>query len=254
MNSSTLFAEPLAAPKFDDCYFYHVMDIPGHGLTTGQWDLRSGINEYLGHVELNNKRVLEIGPASGFLTFEMEKRGASVVSVETTDDPGWDFVPFSNAVMEPVLQSRRIHMNNLKSSYWFAHHAHQSKARIHYGDVYNLPETIGHFDLSVIASVLLHCNNPLKIVEQCAKRSDSIVIVDFFNPDLEGRPICKLHPNVENNSWDTWWFFSTDFFVQFLKILGFTDIKITTHVQFYMEKSSHPLFTIVAKKPTANPV
>ncbi len=49
-----------------------------------------GVDEYLGKVDFAGQRVLEIGPASGFLTFEMEKRGAEVVSVEVTDEHGWD--------------------------------------------------------------------------------------------------------------------------------------------------------------------
>lgn len=245
---NSVFAQPPQLPQFEDCHFYHVMDIPGHGVTTGQWDLRSGMYEYLGHFDFNHKRVLEIGPASGFLTFEMEKRGATVVSVETTDDPGWDFVPYPEAMMAQALESRRDVMKKLKASYWFAHHANQSKSKLLYGNVYELPEEIGKFDVSLIASVLLHCNNPLKIVEQCAKKSESIIIVDFFSQELEGRPICKLYPNVENNGLDTWWFFSTDFFIQFLKILGFTNIKIIKHVQIYMGKPSHPLFTIVANR------
>jgi len=48
-------------------------------------------------------RVLEIGPASGFLTFEMEKRGADVISVEVTDEHGWDFVPYPDARLEEVF-------------------------------------------------------------------------------------------------------------------------------------------------------
>src|SRR5207249_7736437 len=55
------------------------------------WDLRGGVDEYLGKVAFEGQRVLEIGPASGFLTFEMEKRGADVVSVEVTEEHGWDF-------------------------------------------------------------------------------------------------------------------------------------------------------------------
>ena len=78
-----------------DCYFYHTMELPGHGVIEGRdWDLRGGVDEYLGKVDFAGQRVLEIGPASGFLTFEMEKRGAEVVSVEVTDEHGWDFVPY----------------------------------------------------------------------------------------------------------------------------------------------------------------
>jgi hypothetical protein len=132
------------------------MEIPGYGVIQGEWDLRQGGEDYLGHVTFDSERVLEIGPASGFLTFEMEKRGAAVVSTEVTDEPGWDFVPYPPPVLEPVYGPRREIMRSLKDSYWFAHHAHRSKAKMHYGDVYNLPEALGHFDVAVMLAVLLH--------------------------------------------------------------------------------------------------
>ena len=82
MDRTALFAEPEAVASADDCYFYHVMEIPGHGLVGGEWDLRAGVDDYLGGVDLSAQRVLEIGPASGFLTFHMETAGAAVVSIE----------------------------------------------------------------------------------------------------------------------------------------------------------------------------
>jgi hypothetical protein len=56
--------------KFEDCLFYHTVDIPGHGVVRGQWDLRQQVDTYLGGYRFAGKRVLEIGPASGFLTCE----------------------------------------------------------------------------------------------------------------------------------------------------------------------------------------
>ena len=58
------------------------------GICVAEWMSTSG------NVDFAGQRVLEIGPASGFLTFEMEKRGADVISVEVTDEHGWDFVPY----------------------------------------------------------------------------------------------------------------------------------------------------------------
>src|SRR5215208_3579534 len=85
---------PLRAPaSADDCHFYHWMEIPGHGLVGGDWDLRGAEAEYLGHVALAGLRVLEIGPASGGLTFHMESQGAEVVAVELPPGGGWDTVP-----------------------------------------------------------------------------------------------------------------------------------------------------------------
>ena len=98
------FAAPWNVGSIADCEFYHTMDIPRIGVVRGQWDLRGGVDAYLGGVNLAGKRVLEVGPASGFLTTEMEKRGADVVALEVTDDPGWDFVPFPDASDGPSLR------------------------------------------------------------------------------------------------------------------------------------------------------
>lgn len=261
-----------SAPRFvagpEQCDFYHTMDIPGFGLVHGQWDLRHMVDQYLGHVSFANKRVLEIGPASGFLTVEMEKRGADVVAVEVEDDPGWDFVPYPPSVMDEVYASRRYHMNRIKNSFWFTHAAFKSKAKLLYGDSYNLPDGLGSFDVAVMAAVLLHCRSPLQIVEQCARRAKQLVIADRLYPEpgllqrslsnswrllagrgrsrrphLEGRAICQLVPTRENKVWDTWWYFSTEFFTQFLEVMGFSTQTFT-----YKHKDHGAMFTVVGAR------
>ena len=90
-------------------------------MTGGLCDLRDGVDEYLGHFVFAGKRVLEIGPASGFLTFEMEKRGARVVAVEVSDEHLWDYVPFPDPVMKPIHETRRrgrSKVNHLDEQIW----------------------------------------------------------------------------------------------------------------------------------------
>ncbi|MEO7836543.1 MAG: hypothetical protein ABIS21_02740, partial [Acidimicrobiales bacterium] len=68
-EKTELFAEPRIVESPESCFFYHFMDLPGHGPVGDEgWDLRPGIDNYLAGVELAGRRVLEIGPASGFLT------------------------------------------------------------------------------------------------------------------------------------------------------------------------------------------
>ena len=98
-SRDTIFADLVKVADIGDCYFYHTMELPGHGVMTGDWDLRRGVDEYLGNVSFAGQRVLEIGPASGFLTFEMEKRGADVVAVEvTTENTAGTLFPTSLAI------------------------------------------------------------------------------------------------------------------------------------------------------------
>jgi SAM-dependent methyltransferase len=246
--AENIFATPLKVQDLAECYFYHTMELPGHGVMKGRdWDLRGRVDEYLGKVDFSGQCVLEIGPASGFLTFEMEKRGADVVSVEVTDQHGWDFVPYPARRLEEVFGPRRIVMQQLKNSYWFAHAALQSSAKVYYGDAYNLPAALGEFDIAVMGAVLLHCRDPLRIVEQCAKRAKSLIIVDKLYPDLEGSPVCRLAPTPENFLWHTWWHFSTQFFRQFLAVMGFTAMESSTHEQYHRGKA-HTLFTITARR------
>lgn len=228
-----------------DCDFYHVMDLPGVGHVGGQWDLRGHVDEYLGNVDLGGKRVLEIGPASGFLTVEMERRGAEVVAVDVADDPGWDFVPYPAAVLGGIMPGRREHMRRVKNSFWLTHQANAAKSKIYYGDACNLPD-LGRFDVAVMAAVLLHTRSPVAIMEECAKRADTLVITDCLNQDIEGSPICRLIPTRSNNVYDAWWHFSSEFFTQFLQVMGFNCV-VTRHAQLY---AGNPvdLFTIVATR------
>ncbi|MBM3533951.1 MAG: class I SAM-dependent methyltransferase [Alphaproteobacteria bacterium] len=152
-----IFAEPQIVHSLADCYFYHSMDIPGYGEVRGEWDLRARTLDYLGHVDFAGKRVLEIGPASGYLTFYMERQGAEVVCVDVDDSQPWDFVPQAGALDERVIEERRQHIGRMKSGFWLAHRALGSRARVHYGDPARLPKEIGRFDIAVMANVLLHC-------------------------------------------------------------------------------------------------
>ena len=121
----SLFASPKPDLTLEDCDFYHTVEIPGHGVMHGEWDLRNRVDAYLGNFPFSGKRVLEIGPASGFLTFEMEKRGADVVCLEVPDEPGWDFVPYPPKRLAVILSERAEHMRKVKNSYWFMHRLHE---------------------------------------------------------------------------------------------------------------------------------
>jgi hypothetical protein len=72
--------------RLEDCRFYHCVDLPNGNTINGPWDLRDAESAYLGGVDVSGKRVLEIGPATGHLSFWMEKQGAEVVAF----DAGYD--------------------------------------------------------------------------------------------------------------------------------------------------------------------
>jgi SAM-dependent methyltransferase len=250
MIDQHVFAAPPADPRFEDCLFYHSMEIPGHGPVEGYWDLRGSEDAHLGGVELEGRRVLEIGPASGFLTFHMESRGAEVTAVELAPGGDWDVVPHVDVDVDVTRAGQRATMDRVRNGYWFAHRRFGSRARVHYGSVYAVPEELGHFDVVVLGAVLLHTRDPLRILESLSRRADRVVICETHIPEIDGAPVMRFFPTPESAQWDTWWHFSPEFFEQALGVLGFDDIAVTRHVERHISDGQvyeMPMFTVVAQ-------
>lgn len=171
------YAEPRHVERVEDCYFYHTMDLPGVGLVQGSWDLRGGARQYLGEVPLAGKRVLEVGPGSGYLSFEMERRGAHVVACDLSEDDSWDVAPFGGQASAEVLAERARALRRLNNSFWLAHRAHGSAVRVVYGPVYQLPETIGLVEVATLGCVLLHLRDPFLALQRALGLTRDTVIV-----------------------------------------------------------------------------
>ncbi len=237
MNTGeSLYAPPRKVENAADCHFYHVVEIPGYGLTTGtMWDLRDNVDAYLGGVELAGKRVLEIGPASGYLTFYMESKGAEVVSVELPPDHAWDVVPDARIDLDAFVAEVSDGIEHVRNAYWFTHERVGSKARVYYGDIYALPEELGHFDYAVICAVLLHVRDPLRVVEQCARLADNLLITDAHYPDIpDDKPYMSWFSTKEEPVPHVWWKLGPQLFVRFAEVLGFSESTVSFHEQIYV--------------------
>jgi SAM-dependent methyltransferase len=257
-----LYAAPRKVTDAADCLFYHLMEVPGHGLTApAMWDLRGDTPGYLGGVDLAGKRVLEIGPGSGYLTFYMESQGAEVVSVELPADYAWDIVPDAGLDLTAFTQEVSENIEQMRNAYWFAHERVGSKARVHYGDIYALPDALGHFDYAVIGAVLLHVRDPLRVVEECARLADNLVITDLHYEDIpDDTPYMSLFSTKEQPVPHVWWKFSPQIFVRFAEVLGFSESTVSFHEQLYVADfylgdgppRSGTLFSVVSSRGLAS--
>ncbi len=178
--SPEVFAPPRLVTRLEDCEFYHTMDLPGHGTVRGQWDLRGHVDSYLGHVNLTGKRVLELGTASGFLCMEMEKRGAEVVAYDLSEDFDGDLVPFAREESPAELAARRRFVRRLNNGWWLVHRSHQSRARVAYGSIYDIPDGIGEVNVATFGSILLHLRDPYRALASASRFvRDTIVVTDY---------------------------------------------------------------------------
>lgn len=251
MSNRPRFTEiPPRSPERHACNFYHSVALPD-GEVIGQWDLRGAEDAYLGNTDFAGKTVLEIGPASGHLTFHMERAGAQVTCLEPTLAHLWDRVPFEGADTLGWMEHFTENIIGVRNAFWFCHRLYGAKARMIEADPYALPAEIGDFDIGLFGAVLLHCRSPVSLLEQAARRvRETIIVTEMHRPELGERPICEFLPHRGVNQNHTWWSFTPAFFTSALGLLGFTDVQVSFHQQSApVIDTMVPMFTVVARRP-----
>jgi SAM-dependent methyltransferase len=233
-----LLVQPRVVTDIADCFFYHTMELPEIGTVHAHWDLRGRFEEYIGGVDVAGKTVLDVGTATGFLSFEAEKRGASqVVSFDMSDVRQHTMLPFKDNLhstnYEQWLREYGAWMDRWKNGYWMCHRVLCSTASAVYGSVYEMPRSLGQFDVVIIGSLLEHLSDPISAMASILHLAkDVVVIVTSLTPEDE--PIAyfagrQAHPERDY----TWWVYSIGVYREVLGMLGFTIKSVTTGSYFY---------------------
>lgn len=219
--------------SIDDCEWYHTFDLPGGGEIKGAWDLRGGEGAYLGQTQFSGKRVLELGPASGYLTYFMERQGAEVVSFEAGFDVPVDLLPVDGVdLLDEKMKIMRT-VTRVHNSWWYMHRQYQSAAKLVHGNIYAMPGDLGSFDISVFGAILLHLREPWGALVEAARRTtERMVVTDLIQDTdypLEAN-IMRFSP-LATHEISNWWSIYPGAVVSMLTRLGFTRTTITTHSQ-----------------------
>ena len=173
---SSIYATPQYVGSPDECFFYHTTDVPELGTQSGPWDLRGRFSDYIGGLDLTGQRVLDVGTASGFLSFSAEEAGAcEVVSFDLDNADRQHLLPFARSeyVTDHAAWSAKqtAAFSTWKNAYWLTHRLRKSKAKVVYGDVYALPEAIGQFDVVIVGAILEHLADPLRALASIARHA-----------------------------------------------------------------------------------
>jgi SAM-dependent methyltransferase len=231
-ESQSLFAAPRFVASVDDCFFYHTMELPGLGVVRGQWDLRGRFDDYTGGVPVAGKSVLDVGTATGFLSFEAEKKGASsVVSFDLSDPRQQMFIPFKDKPYycdyERFMADHAHEIERWKNGYWLCHRLLNSKAEVFYGDIFRLPPALGQFEVVIAGAVLEHLNDQITALASLARLTRETMVI--VTPVLETEErIARLEPTADNPDYDfTWWRYSIGAYREILRILGFRIDRIS---------------------------
>lgn len=252
-----LYTAPWAKPELSDCCWYHTIDLPDGRTMPGQWDLRGRFADYTGHVPLAGKRVLDVGTASGFLTWEAERAGAEVVSFDLDHARRQKLLPFRNQIYfedRPESERQReLYLNAVKRSYWFMHHESGSRAHVYYGDVENLPQALGRFDVALLCSILEHLPDQIQAIASVAALADTIILTGGLIDTKACIAEFAGRASVPAANY-TFWCYSVGVYREVLAMLGF-DIHRITRAPYpcLLTHSQEERATIVAHRAASHP-
>lgn len=191
--------------------------------------LRARIRSFPIPEDLRGKRVLDVGAASGWNSFEMERRGADVVAV--------DCVEFEEFHMARALLGSRVEYRIM--------------------DVDELtPESIGRSDYVLFFGVLYHLRHPLLGLERICSLTTEAAFVESFVTDAAPDPAatCTLEfyeTNELGGQIDNWFGPNTNCLMALCRAAGFARVVFEHQTDRRAGASCYRKFEPPPVNPTA---
>lgn len=197
-------------------YFFHKMRLWDNFYTPGWSDVEREKLPYYGLPErMDGMRVLDVGCAEGFFSFEAERRGAAqVVAIDSFDGSIERF----NLVRQAL----------------------GSKVNAYLCNVYDLSsKTFGTFDLVMFFGVLYHVKHPWYALEKIASVSTGNLLLQTLvtdDPVYRDESLSRFHPfgiqsgPPENPQYDptVFWVPTPECTRNLVRAVGFVDVEDVT--------------------------
>jgi tRNA (mo5U34)-methyltransferase len=163
--------------------WYHSIELPDGSLIEGHQSiaqLRRRLDQFPIPADLTGKRVLDIGAWDGWFSFEMERRGAQVLAVDSSKSTR-------------LLEAKRLL---------------GSRIDYHIADICHLThKDVGTFDIVLFLGVLYHVKHPILALENvCGMTRDMACIESFVSdPDPAALPLMEFYETTElRGQLDNW--------------------------------------------------
>ena len=151
----------------------------------------------------------------------------------------------------------------LQNAYWYLHNRMNSKAKVHYGDVYKLPVELGIFDVVFMGMILGHLRDHFQAIYSASRLCRSRIVITNQS-DAKTRwwrkkkrpPTARFMPAKDRVLRAGWWPLSIECISRMLGTLGFNVVEtIGSQPKCLIESrlGTENCVTIVAERLPVNP-
>jgi tRNA (mo5U34)-methyltransferase len=225
--------------------WYHTIEFDDGTATDGRFDHRALLPRYGLPPDLSGKRALDVGSGDGFWAFELERRGAEVMSV--------DIESFSDADLPPALHDifdRHPVSLSFRRGLEIAHRKLGSSVRLTNRPVYDVdPSDMGTFDFVHAGDLLLHLRDPILALQRIrAVCTGTFLLADCFDPELDelnrGSGLTRYR-----GGWGDviWWTPALSTLAQMVYDAGFVDVEVLTTYNLAGQESTRGLWRAVLR-------
>ncbi len=222
-------------------HFYHSFDLSNGVHIAGDWDMSVDIDAYR-LPDVRGKRVLDIGPASGWFSYYLESLGADVTVVETRGYGDFDvygedrYTGAQGREADRVVDGHPVWFGPVSPSFWAMHEILDSKVKLVNGRIYEVgPDMFPEpFDLVLVLALLVHLRDPigaLRAAHSVCKPDGRCIATasTWAEQDKSTTPMQMLpYTSIDKISW---WVPNKVAFAHWFKAAGFKEIDVETTVQ-----------------------
>jgi len=150
-------------------HFYHAFDLANGLKFPGEWDISKDIEGYR-FPDMRGKRVLDLGPASGWFSFYLESLGADVTVLESRgygdfDVYGVDRYTAPERAPDRIVNGQKLWDGPYSASFWAMHEMLGSRVKFVNGKFYDAPELFAEpFDIVLACNILQHVRDPIGVL------------------------------------------------------------------------------------------
>lgn len=261
----SFYAHPAAraVPDLALYHWYHTVDL-GNGLVTpGQYDYRETMHAFPFPADMTGATLLEVGSATGFFSFEAERRGATVTSVELPSFHHLDRFPGQTQTRllrrlaqmrtpdapldtDPLvaMSSGQTYFYHLDGPFQFCYLQLGSRIERIYSTIYDLKHSTlagRKFDYVLLGDVLVHLFNPVQALAVAAEFAAGNLVISQLLPEVEtAHPVIEYVGGASLEEDDLCWFLpNLAFFREFLKKLGFRSVEETGRNRGHLRPSGY---------------